>query len=237
MTYILLVAGKGSRLHPLTLSYPKSLYKLDEDTSVLKRMVSKIKKFDSKAEIIVVVGFSVESIKKEIDDVIFIHNPFYECTNSIASLWFAREYLSRDNVTVINGDIVMSEELTQKVLCVKTDKPIVLMDSSIRTNGDYNVQVSADQILVMSKNLEEYAGEYAGVTKLDFNSAKILKNEVEIMVNEKMYDQWYENALVNMIFKNNFHLFYEDICNYQWTEVDSVNDMLLAKKIHLKENI
>ena len=39
-----MVAGKGSRLHPLTLKHPKSMYKLDEDMTLLQRMVMLIKK-------------------------------------------------------------------------------------------------------------------------------------------------------------------------------------------------
>lgn len=81
-----LAAGKGSRLQPLTLDYPKTLYKLDKDATILQRMVNLIRKYDDDANIVVVVGFMSEKIKKEIKDIIFVENPFYEVTNSIASL-------------------------------------------------------------------------------------------------------------------------------------------------------
>lgn len=233
MTYIILAAGKGSRLHPLTLMQPKCLYKLDKDTTVLKRMVSLIKKFDSDAKVVIVVGYMHKAVEKAIEDVTFIHNPFYEITNSIASLWFARDYMAVDNLTLINGDIVMEEKLIQDILCKKVSKPMVLLDSSIRIHGDYNIQVNNDKILVMSKELDDYDGEYAGVTKLDEKSIIKLKKTMEIMIEDGMYDQWYENALDQMIFNEDFELFFEDVCNYKWTEVDCVSDMLLAKKIHL----
>ena len=84
----------------------------------------------------------------------------------------------------------------------------------------------------MSKDLNSYYGEYAGITKLDGVSAKKLQNAVQTMVCSGMYDQWYENALVQMIFNADFELYYQDINEYQWTEVDSVSDLLLAKQIH-----
>lgn len=233
MTYIFLVAGKGLRLHPLTLKHPKSLYKLDEKTTILQRMINLIKKCDENAEIVVVTGFMSNLIQEQIDDVIFINNPFYEVTNSIASLWFARHYLDRENVTIINGDVVMSEDLVQNIMCKSVDTPFILLDSSIKTNGDYNVQISQDKVLVMSKELDEYYGEYAGVSKLNYESAILLRNEIQLMIQEGMYDQWYENALVQMIFRNNFNLYYKDISEYNWTEVDSVNDLIYAKRIHL----
>lgn len=231
MTYIFLVAGKGSRLHPLTLQYPKSLYKLDKNTTVLKRMVNLIKKFDEDAKIVVVVGFMNQTIKSELQDVIFVDNPFYEVTNSIASVWFAKEYLDND-VVLINGDIVMEERLVKDIVCTRVDIPKVCIDSSIKSDGDYNVQVNGSKILVMSKDLDEYHGEYAGVTRLDKESALKLKNCVINMVESGMYDQWYENALVQMIFNEDFQLYFDDIRDYKWTEVDCVSDMLLAKQIH-----
>ena len=233
MTYIFLVAGKGLRLHPLTLKHPKSLYKLDENTTILQRMINLIKKYDKNAEIIVVTGFMSNSIKEQIDGAIFIDNPFYGVTNSIASLWFAKDYLDKENVTIINGDVVMAEDLVQDVLCKSVVSPFVLLDSSIKTDGDYNVQVTQDKVLVMSKELDEYYGEYAGVSKLNNQSAILLRNEVQLMVQEGMYDQWYEDALVQMIFRNNFNLYYKDISEYSWTEVDCVSDLFYAKRIHL----
>ena len=126
----------------------------------------------------------------------------------------------------------MDSSLIKDVVCQKASKPIVLIDSSIKKNGDYNVQVLNEKILVMSKDLEDYYGEYAGVTKLDDKASELLKKKVDEMVNSGSFDQWYENALVQMIFDDDFVLGYEDISEYNWTEVDCVDDMLLAKKIH-----
>lgn len=232
MTYIFLIAGKGTRLQPLTLTYPKTLYKLDQDTTVLERMVNLIQKYDSEAKIVAVTGFMHEKIEHLVKGVEFIYNPFYAVTNSIASLWFAREHLYDDTVKLINGDVVMSEELVRDVLCQKPEKPLILLDSSIKKDGDYNVQVEGENVVVMSKGLDEYCGEYAGVAILDQSCLPEYRKELETMINEGLYDQWYEDVLVQMIFKRNFALYYEDISEYDWTEIDCVSDLLLAKKIH-----
>lgn len=235
MTYIILTAGRGSRLHPLTLQHPKTLYRLDRNTTVLQRMVSLIKKYDEQAEIVIVIGFMSEKIESEIKNVTFVKNPFYEVTNSIASLWFAKEFLQRNQVTIINGDIVMEEKIVRDFICKETEEPYVCLDSGIKNKGDYNVQVNGKKVLVMSKELDEYYGEYAGVTKLDKTSSAELCKHLEEMVEMQMYDQWYENVLVQMIFNYDFDLFYRDIRDYKWTEVDCVGDMLLARQIHGNE--
>lgn len=235
MRYIFLVAGKGSRLQPLTLKHPKSMFKLDNETTLIQRMVSLIKDYDEQADIIVVTGHMHQSIETALEGVTFINNPFYEVTNSIASLWFAKEYLDADNVVLIDGDIVVSRELMKKVVCRPVSRATVLLDSSIRTDGDYNVQISGERVLVMSKQLDDYYGEYAGLTKLDHDSALMMKSKMEEMIDDGQYNQWYEDALVQMIFENDFNLYYEDICDYDWTEVDCVSDMQHAKNIHMSE--
>ena len=233
MTYIILSAGKGAKLQPLTLNHPKSLYKLDDKTTVLQRLVRMIRKFDTKAEIVVVVGYMYKQIKLELEDdnVKFVHNPFYSNTSSMGSLWFAKDYLQRENVTIINGDIVTSDKLLQDVICQHTDYPCVLLDSSRRDANKYNVQVQGDLVCVMSKNLTDYMGNYASVTKLDAVSSRFLLEQLNQMVNEEMYNLFFEDALVQMIFQTNFELYYKDIKEYKWTEVDCVDDLLKARQI------
>lgn len=235
MTYIILAAGKGTNLQPLTLKTPKSLYKLDRYSTVLQRMVRTIRKYDLKAEIVVVAGFMYDHLLKEMEreNVIIVRNPFYACTGSIASIWFAKKYLERDNVTIINSDIVTEDRLVEEVICKHTDKPYVLVDSS-KTTGKYNVQVQDNRICVMSKSLSTFYAQYVSVTKLDAVSARFLLEEVDSMINDEMYDQVFEDALVQMIFENDFDLYYKDIKGYSWAEVDTVDDLIKAREVQKK---
>ncbi len=232
MTYIILAAGKGTSLQPLTMKTPKSLYKLDKDTTVLQRMVRTIRQYDAGAEIVVVAGFMYDHVYREVEreNVILVRNPFYVCTGSIASLWFAKKYLERDNVVILNSDIAAENRLFGEVICKHTDRPYVLVDSG-KTTGKYNVQVQGDKICVMSKALSSFFAQYVCVTKLDAVSARFLLEEIENMVNGEMYDQLFEDALVQMIFENDFDLYYKDIKGYLWTEVDTVDDLIRAREV------
>lgn len=236
MTYIILVAGQGKNLQPLTLSHPKTLYKLDGNTTVLQRLVCSIRKYDKEAEIIAVVGFMYKYLQKELEDdnVKFVNNPFYAVTSSMGSLWFAKDYLQRENVTIINGDIVMSDNLMKDVVCAHTDIPFVLLDSTQTFGIKYNVQIQGDKVCVMSKNLTEFFGNYASVTKLDAVSSRFVLEQLDQMVNEGMYNLFFEDSLVQMIFDKNFELYYKDIKDYKWTEVDCVDDLLKARQIQIE---
>ena len=232
-TYIILSAGKGVKLQPLTLNHPKSLYKLDDKTTILQRLVRMIRKYDAGAEILVVVGYMYKQIQKELEDdnVKFVLNPFYSATGSMGSLWFAKDYLQRENVTIVNGDIVASDKLMQEVICQYTDYPTVLLDSTHKDANKYNVQVQGELVCVMSKNLTEYAGNYASIVKLDAVTSRFLQEQIDQMVNDEMYNLFFEDALVQMIFQKNFELYYKDIKDYKWTEVDCVDDLLKARQI------
>ena len=236
ITYIILAAGKGTNLQPLTLKYPKTSFRLDENTTVLQRMVRSIRKYDKNSEIVVVTGYLAETVRNELyeDNVKFIVNPFYEVTNSITSVWFAREYLERENVVIVHGDAVFDDYLIQNYLVKDTDYPYVLVDSSYVKPGSYNAVTRDGQVLVMSKKLADFNAKYCCMTKLDAVSARLVKREVDNMIYTNMYDQYFEDSLVQMIMFHDFQLYCADIKGHAWNEVDSVNDLLNAQQIHHK---
>ena len=234
ITYIILAAGKGTNLQPLTLKYPKTSFRLDENTTVLQRMVRSIRKYDKDAEIVIVVGYLAATVRNELyeDNVKFVVNPFYEVTNSITSVWFAREYLERENVVIVHGDAVFDDYLIQNYLVKETDYPYVLVDSSYVKPGSYNAVVKDNQVLVMSKKLDDFNAKYCCMTKLDAVSSRLVKREVDNMIYTNMYDQYFEDSLVQMIMFHDFQLYCADIKGHAWNEVDSVNDLLSAQQIH-----
>lgn len=235
MNYIILAAGQGTRLHPYTRNYPKSMIRLANNQTVLQRTINIIKDIDKQATISVVIGYKQQEIKNEIVGCEFIENPFYEFTNSIASLWFCKDKLDGETI-ILNADVVFSKELLEFVL-QSPSKAFVCLDASIKKDGDYNVQVYNDRVVAMSKELEEYYGEYAGITKLGRDATLLLKEEVISMVGDGFYNEWYENALVQLILNNKMELSFLDIKEYEWAELDTINDLFLSKKITHKESL
>lgn len=231
MKVIILSAGIGSRLSPLTKSVPKSMLLIDSNTTVLERTIKVINK-NVDAEIIVVTGYCKEQIEKcvsNFNNCKTINNPFYRVTNSIASLWFARNEMD-DDIIFINADVVVEEDLFKHMLEIK-EESFVLYDSSIGMEADYKVAEKNGDVVVMSKELNKFSGEYVGITKLSKADSVKLRNKVENMVDNELFNEWYETALVDMIFTEDFKLKAIDVSKYNWTEIDNVNDLIKAKKI------
>ena len=139
MRAILLAAGKGTRIYR-HFRCPKSTLKVGEE-SIIERSVKLLKKkgFD----ITIVLGYQHGIIEKQLEQykVDYCYNPFFSVTNSLGSLWMARQYLVSGETTVIcNADVFWDETLVDKMM--EQDYEIVMAaDSSRHLIGDYFFKV------------------------------------------------------------------------------------------------
>jgi choline kinase len=232
MNYVILAAGIGSRLYPYTKNFAKCLVNLDKNECIIERCIRFIRKYDESANIIVVTGFQHDKVEEKSKGCIHIHNPFYKITNSIASLWFAKEEILKNemDLVIINSDIVFDESLTKEI-CERPQYSTIFYDSSIKVNGDYNIQIYDNKVIVMGKELNEYDGEYAGITKLALKDLKLVFDEINNLVENELYDQWYENALVQLMLRQIIIFSGKDISEHQWSEIDSINNLLRIRNI------
>ena len=105
---IIMAAGRGERMHPLTEKIPKPLIQVGG-----KRMIETVIEAlhaNGIYEIYVVVGYlkeQFEPLKKEFPGVTLIDNPYFDTCNNIASLYVARDHL--ENCMILDGDQIIFE--------------------------------------------------------------------------------------------------------------------------------
>ena len=103
---IIMAAGRGERMHPLTEKTPKPLIRVRG-----KRMIETVIEAlhaNGIYEIYVVVGYlkeQFEPLKKEFPGVTLIDNPYFDTCNNIASLYVARDHL--ENCMILDGDQII----------------------------------------------------------------------------------------------------------------------------------
>ena len=113
-TALLLAAGTGSRLFPLTKNSPKCLT-LVNDKSILERLVINLKSQGFK-RLVIVTGHEKECIMDYLGakfgdiSIEYIHSPLYKTTNNIYSLWMARHIMNEPFV-LFESDVVLNSIL------------------------------------------------------------------------------------------------------------------------------
>lgn len=114
MKAILLCAGRGSRLLPLTDTIPKCLVPVD-GKAILDYQIENFRSAGI-SDFVIVGGYRIDKIAGHIEkyakdvSIQLIHNPFWSVTSSIASLWMAKEHLS-GAFCIANGDVITSESV------------------------------------------------------------------------------------------------------------------------------
>lgn len=105
MKALLLAAGKGTRISRYLGGNPKCTVNIGDEI-LIHYTVSLLKKKGIN-DIGIVLGYQDDVIKKVLSDektIKFFYNPFYEITNSLASAWFARDFID-DDMLIMNADV------------------------------------------------------------------------------------------------------------------------------------
>ena len=103
---IIMAAGRGERMNPVTLTTPKPLVRVN-GYRMIDTVIQALHK-NGIYEIYIVVGYKQEqflTLTQEYEGIVLIHNPYYETCNNISSLYMAREHL--EDCIILDGDQII----------------------------------------------------------------------------------------------------------------------------------
>lgn len=221
MKAIILAAGAGTRLSPLTDGCPKCLVKvggqrlIDYQLDALRRA--------GVDEVVLVVGFEADQIRAHCGPAArYIENPDYLTTNSIYSLYLAAAELDND-AFLFNCDILFHPQVLHRLLARPN---AVAVDGQVqRLAGEMNVSCDAQQrVRAISKQLApgDSQAQSAQLVKFDRRGALEVGREVERLVREQHRDAFPTSAYGPLIASQ--RLYAVEVGDLPWGEIDSLED-------------
>lgn len=244
MKGLILAAGKGNRLRPLTDKCPKAMVEV-QGIPLIIRIIENMMECGI-SEIGVVVGCLKESIISYIGSnwkggsISYFNNEEYETANNMVSLCLAEEFFD-DDIILSECDLVYSKEILYKVVNAKSECAILVspfnsatMDGTvIRTEGKKAIS------LILGK-WQEKSLDYSG-DKKTVNVYKFSKN----FIKDKLYPQmqfylengdrqsYYELAIGALIFWRKFDIEVVEVPEEEWCEIDNMDDLKRANEMKI----
>lgn len=238
MKAIILAAGASKRLLPATENIPKCLLDINGGT-LLDHQLKILNSLDIK-EIILVVGFKQAAIKSMIQErwsslnITYIENPDFSVTNTIYSLWLAREFL-KEEFLYFNADVLCHRDVVKRLIdsehetCMAIDK---------KKCGEEEVKVildGEDRVLHIGKgiSINDAAGEYIGISKHGKSTNILFLKSLNEYVASGEKSQYFESALGDVVKSNG--VFIVDISDLPCIEIDFPEDLEIARNVVAKE--
>ena len=244
---IILAAGVGNRLSPLTKDIPKGMVKLFEK-SLLEMQIDIFKQYDIN-DITIVTGYLGEKIT--FPDINYIKNKNFSLTNINESLFCAREKFQTESL-ISYSDIIYEKKNIERIANFNGDIGVGIRlnwKSHYKgrtlhpTSEAENVVIENNKIVKIQKNVSkcekhQIIGEFIGLIKLSKNASDILVQkylELEKSHKGKFHNapslkQAYITDMLQEIIDSDY-LVEPIIIEGKWCEIDTMQDIEYARRI------
>ena len=225
MKIVILAAGIGSRLgNP----FPKPLTTLDDGKSIMERQIDNITQYFDINDIFIVVGFKKELIMERFDEVAYVYNPLFDCTNTSKSLLKVLKKFKNEPVLWFNGDVVFDAKLLSELMpTIKEDKSFVAVNTSRVSNEEVKYTLTDGYIDELSKVVKNGLGEAVGINFISSGDLQSFVNRLE----EVDDNDYFERGLELAIQRDNLKIKPIDISQYDCIEVDFKEDLANANQL------
>lgn len=234
MKAVILAAGIGSRLRPLTDNVPKCMVEVN-GIKIIERQIKNLLNNGIK-EIAVVTGHQHEILNKYLNEnfpfIEIIDNKEYLKTNNMYSMFLTKKFVNEESFIFMNADVFFEEMIIKELLEDKRENLIVC------DNGNYleeSMKIVLDKnehnILKISKQIskEESYGTTIDVYKLSSSaSEKFFSIINNFIIEKKELNLWTEVAVQELLKQEKF---YSKDIDFKWVEIDNLEDLEQAKKL------
>ena len=243
MRAILIAAGKGTRLYPLTKNTPKSLLEVGAGITLLETQLHSLRENDIQ-DVIIIVGYRAEQIEAKIHqykkdfNITTVYNPFYDCSNNLISVWMARHYMEDEFIT-INGDDLFAPAVIETLIQSKHNITMVIDEKDHYDDDDMKVVHSEGLIREVSKkvDIERANGESIGMIKFCGQGPDIYKNVLEDMVRDPENRNVFYLKAIQEVINRGYPVHFAVCQESDWGELDFHPDLMQLREYVSQENL
>jgi len=224
---IILAAGRGSRLYPITIDRPKCLLEIGGER-IIDRQIDSMRMAGIK-DIVVVVGYKGDVIRHEVGDKIrFREYHDYDTTNNLHTLWSVRDELN-DGFICLFSDVVFDTEVMDRAKKSKEDFCLII-DTGKILEGTMRVKIRGGRVIGVGSQIpiSEASGNFIGIAKFSENGAKMLLEQMGKMVHGHRGD--YYTIAVDTLARRGILVGYIDVRDSAWIEIDTKKDLDKAEE-------
>lgn len=227
MQAVILAGGKGSRLGRFTDRRPKCLVEVG-GKPLIKHQLEALADHGV-GPILLVLGHQADAVRDAVGDAAeYIVNERYAETNSLYSLWLAREWV-KGPFLLLNCDLLFHPEIPGRLL---EERGSVLAFDSTSINGREQTKVAIRQrrVVDLGKDVpsEVARGESLGMLKFDADAVEALFESVEALVMAGQEKSWATEAVRTAC--SRIPLYTVNIAGLPWVEVDFPFDLERARR-------
>ena len=224
MRAVILAAGRGDRLRDVIGDANKCLAPIGGST-LLERQIRSLQACGIET-ITVVVGFKAGDLRRVCDEAVeLVVNNEYETTNSLYSLWLARDLLA-DGFVVLNGDVLFHDQLLWDLLTSRDEDALVMAATRDEAYSDeeMKIRVRAGRVAAIAKTLDpaDTDGENVGIAKFGVEGAKVLVEELAEALAGDGANDWLPRAFASFALRRPLRVV--ETRGFPWTEIDSPED-------------
>jgi choline kinase len=222
MKVLLMAAGRGSRISRYIEGKPKCTVDIG-GYSLIEYTIQQLLQYHVD-EIGMVLGYHGSEICRLLKGygIRYYYNYFYDVTNSIASAWFARDFID-DDIVLMNADVYLEQNLIKEVFEEKKS-PVLFSDSSRKEQADYKFYYEDGQLIKFGKELkgQDVSGEYVGVARMDRGFIPAFQERLQELVAGGKHHMWWEDVLYSYVGEREVYV--NDINGMFWDEVDYIDE-------------
>jgi choline kinase len=231
LTAIILAAGLGSRLRPLTDATPKCLLDVGGKT-ILARQLERIAAAGIRRAV-VVTGYRAEDVETHLQsnqppiEVLLAPNTAYATTGNCMSVLAARSRANGGGVVICDGDVVLTGDALRRLVVDPGPAALLLDTETVLAEEEMKALLDAQgNVRRLSKQLAPAgcAGESIGIQKVSGLALPIFWATLDAMREAGDTQGYYEDAFQRMINAGvNFRTV--PIGHQEWTEIDDLADL------------